>query len=354
MSNIFNYIEKYGQTSFKEKEFNDIDNLVFSLLSYLDFTQTSVNNGRYSLEYIGQEYLTNNTYKDVKKIGIAQKDAYKLLKIVIRSQRYKNIKVLHYIYNTNKEMQFSAVTFKISNRLKYICFEGTDQLVSGWKEDGNLACFFPVPSHIEAIKYANKHVNLFGSNVIIGGHSKGGNLALIAAMYMKRYKKFKIKKVYNNDGPGLRKKEFESSKYKKIKKKYIHFVPEFSIVGILLRNDIYNVIKATKKNIYAHAISTWIIEEDKLVSSELSIKSQRMEQSIISWLDKYEDKERIKFVNNIFKILEDLDIGDLNDAKKIENIFKITFGLKNLDEQTKKILIDLLKYNSKNVLGINN
>ncbi len=188
MSNIFNYIEKYGQTSFKEKEFNDIDNLVFSLLSYLDFTQTSVNNGRYSLEYIGQEYLTNNTYKDVKKIGIAQKDAYKLLKIVIRSQRYKNIKVLHYIYNTNKEMQFSAVTFKMSNRLKYICFEGTDQLVSGWKEDGNLACFFPVPSHIEAIKYANKHVNLFGSNVIIGGHSKGGNLALIAAMYMKKYK----------------------------------------------------------------------------------------------------------------------------------------------------------------------
>lgn len=79
-----------------------------------------------------------------------------------------------------------------------------------------------------------------------------------------------------------------------------------------------------------------------------------MEQSIISWLDKYEDKERIKFVNNIFKILEDLDIGDLNEAKKIENIFKITFGLKNLDEQTKKILIDLLKYNSKNVLGINN
>ena len=34
MENIFNYINKYGNTNFKEKEFNEIDNLIFCSISY--------------------------------------------------------------------------------------------------------------------------------------------------------------------------------------------------------------------------------------------------------------------------------------------------------------------------------
>lgn len=351
MANLFNYVQEYGDINFKDKEFNDIDNLVFSQLSYLDFSNTNINNGKYTLEYIGLEYLNTNKYQEIKKLGIAQKDAYKLLRIVITKKRYQNIILSGYIYNTSKDKQFSAITFKISSRLKYICFEGTDELVSGWKEDGELACFFPIPSHIEAINYVNRNVKIFGPNIIIGGHSKGGNLALVAGMFMQKYKKFKVKKVYSNDGPGLRKKEFESKEYKRIKRKYIHIVPNSSIVGVLLRNDTYKVIKSTKNNIFSHAIATWVIEDDKLVPSELSERSKRLEKSIISWLDMHDDKQRVRVIHNLFKVLEDADITVLMNATKVKNIIKIIHNIKNIDKQTKELTKDLLLYNYKNIKG---
>ena len=348
MKNIYTYVEKHGNVDFKHKKFNDIDNLVFSLISYLDFSNTNINNGKFTLEVIGKEYLNIHKYRDIRKLGIAQKDAYKLLELIIKKDRYKNIIVSNYVYDTSKDIQFSALTFNISHKLKCIYFEGTDELVSGWKEDGELACFFPIPSHIEAIKYVNSNVKLFGPDVIIGGHSKGGNLALVAAMYMDNYKKFKVKKIYSNDGPGLRKKEFESKEYQKIKKKYVHIVPHSSIVGILLRNDSYVVIKSSLNNIFAHAISTWLIDDDKLVPSALSEKSKRLERNLLNWLDEHDDEERLKFVNNLFKVLEDADINDLVSIHNINNILKIVYNMRNIDKQTKDMFIDLLTYNYKN------
>ncbi len=343
MTNLFSYVLKYGDKTFKEKKFNDIDNLVFSAISYLNFTNTNINNRKKTLEEIGNEYLNRNTYRKVKKLGIAQKEAYKLLKIIIEKTRYKNVLLSNYIYKTNKDMQFSAITFKISPILKYICFEGTDELVSGWKEDGKLACFFPIPSQVEAIKYVNKYVKLWGKKVIIGGHSKGGNLALVSGMFMKNYKKFKVKKIYNNDGPGLRDKEFASKEYKNIKKKYIHFVPEYSIVGILLHHDCYNTIKSNKKNIFSHSMTSWLIKEDKLIPSELSNKSKRLEKNLNSWLLKYNDEDKTNMINALFKILEDADIDSLINVLEIHNIIKIIRNIKNIDLRAKEILIDFFK-----------
>lgn len=351
MTNLFSYVEKYGDKTFKEKKFNDVDNLVFSLLSYLDFSNTQINRGKSTLKSIGNEYLSKNEYRKIRQLGIAQKDAYKLLEIVIHKKRYKNILLLHYVYNTSKDIQFSAITFKISRKLKYICFEGTNELVSGWKEDGQLACFFPIPSQKEAINYVNKNVKLLGSKVIIGGHSKGGNLALVSSMFMKKYKKFKVEKVYSNDGPGLRKKEFESKEYKNIKRKYIHFVPHCSVVGVLLRNDCYHVIKSSKNNIFSHSLSTWIVEDDKLVPSELAEKSKRLERSLISWLEMHNDQERKEIIDALFKVLEDADIEVLLNVRKIRNMIKVIRNLKNIDLQTKELAIDFIAYNYKNIKG---
>ena len=270
MGSIFDYVNKYGDYSFEEKEFNDCDNLVLCALFYLDFTNTSLNNSNNRLEIIGIEYLSNTNFKDISKKGMAQRNAYILLKLLITKTRYKYIVLSDYIYDTSRTKQFGAITFKLTNKLSYICFEGTDELVSGWREDGELACKFPVESQVSAIEYVNKHITLFGPNIIIGGHSKGGNLALISAMYTKKYKQFKIKKVYSNDGPGLRRKEFESKEYKNIKKKYVHIVPENSVVGVLLRNDMYTVIKSSKKSIMSHNIHTWLLEDDKIANGTMT------------------------------------------------------------------------------------
>lgn len=344
MKNIFNYVDNYGNVSYEKSCFNDLDNIVFSYLSYLDFTDTKINDGSFCLGEIGKEYLCKNDYRKVAKTGIAQKGAYKLLEIVVNKKRYKNIILSDYVYDANKDMQFSAITFNISKKLKCIYFEGTDELVSGWKEDCYMASSFPVPSQVEAVKYANKHIKLFGPKVIIGGHSKGGNLALIASMFLRSYKKFKLIKIYNNDGPGLRNSEFSLRKYKRIRSKLIHIVPNYSMIGILLNNDVYNVIKSSKKNILAHDMATWIVDDDKLVSSELSLKSRKLERNILYFVNTHSDEEITRVTNSLFKVLEDEDIDDTLKLLKLRNVIRVSHKFLNLDKESKDMIVELVMF----------
>ncbi len=340
---IYDYVRKYGDLTFEEKEFNDIDNLVFSMLAYLNYTDTSINIKNHTIEYIAHEYFKLNKYSDVRRLGIAQRDAYKMLSEVVKTKRYKDLIIHDYIYNVNINKQFSAMMFKINDKLEYISFEGTDEVISGWKEDLYLSCVFPIPSQRDAINYANKHIKMFGPNVIIGGHSKGGNLALVASMYTNVLKQFRIKKVYNNDGPGLRLREFNSKEYRRIKRKYMHIVPEHSMVGILLRNDIYNVVKSTRNNIFAHAIATWIIHDDILVESGLSTKSRELEKNIISWLMNHSDIEKDKIVTELFNAIEHADIENLQDVNNVLKFFKLINNIRNIDDETKQLIISLIK-----------
>lgn len=342
MSNLFDYVKKYGNETFIEKPFNDIDNLVFSTLSYLDFSKTEINQNIYTLEYIGKEFLENNTYKDVKKLGIAMKDAYQLLELLITKKRYQEVLLSDYVYKANRDMQFCALTFEISKDLKYICFEGTDEQISGWKEDLKLASTFPVPAHIEAIRYVNEHVFLFGPDVIVGGHSKGGNLALVAGMYIKLYKSRKVKKIYSNDGPGLRMKEFSSKQYQRIKKKYVHIVPNSSVVGMLLKSDCHQVVKSSKQNIFGHAMSTWLIEDDKLVPSELSFKSKALENNARALLELYSDEEKEEVTEYLFGAMEKADVKKTFDLFNLKKLWKIIKNLKKADSKTKSIARSLL------------
>ena len=151
MTNIYDYVKKYGNILFEEKDFNDLDNIVFSYLTYLNYTKTSIKDNTHTLEEIANEYLVENGYKRIHKTEVSQRGAFKLLELIKNKKRYKNIILSDYIYNTNNEMQFSAITFNINKNLKCIYFEGTDELVSGWKEDFLLASTFPIPSQKQAI-----------------------------------------------------------------------------------------------------------------------------------------------------------------------------------------------------------
>ena len=102
----------------------------------------------------------------------------------------------------------------------------------GWEEDFKLSYEFPVPAQTDAIKYLNKNISLFDKKVIVCGHSKGGNLSLVGSMYTNFLKRTKIKEIYSFDGPGLRKKEFLSKRFKQTEKKYKHFICNQSMILI--------------------------------------------------------------------------------------------------------------------------
>ena len=342
MANIFNYVDKYGKYSFKEKKFNELDNIVFSFITYLDFTDTSINDSNHTLEEIGIEYLKKYKLKEIKKYGYSEKDAYKLLTKVIDTKRYKDIILEDYIYNI-EGMQFSALTFKINNKLIYIAFEGTDQLITGWRESFNLIASFKVLSHYEAIKYLKSHIKLFGPKVIIGGHSKGGNLALVSSLNINILKKLKIKKIYNNDGPGLNKKDYKSLKYKFIKRKVINILPKNSIFGVLLNSDKKKVVKTSSIPFFSHTMSTWNIDDDKFSLTTLSKKHEKLHYKTDKWLNEHDDNEIKIMISNIFDAIDKCEISDTMTLIKLKNIMKLVKELKNIDESTKSLTIDFLK-----------
>lgn len=347
MSNIIKYIKKYKDITFEEEAFNEIDNLVLSELTYLNFDGIiPEDRNTITLDNAIKEYLKQYTYRETKKEGIAQKDAYKIIQVLKNSRRYKNIMLYNYIYIGNKRMQFSAMVYKYKKMFTYIAFEGTDDLLSGWKENFNIAYMFPTISQKAAIDYLNKAMSLFDKNVMVGGHSKGGNFALIASMYCSPLKRLKIRKIYNNDGPGLRLKEMNSKEYQKIKDRYVHIVPNYSYIGVLLRNDKYKVVKSSRKDIMSHSALTWQINDKEFTTTNLSKMSKNLEKGVITWLDGHNDNQRKKVINNIFNAIEETGIEKLSSMIKLKNIMKIVNSLKSIDQESKELAIDFIKFNT--------
>ena len=345
--NIFDYVDYYKDYTFIDKGFNEVDNVVFSCLSYLNFTNIVSTNAsnKMTIKEVSDIYFSSNNKNLDKKNIVAIREALKLFKIVKDTIRYKDILVYNYRYIGNESSQFSGITFEIKKDLCYVAFEGTDQLISGWKEDCKMAYEFPVEAHKYAIKYLNHYFTFSNKKLIVGGHSKGGNLALVSSMYCNFLVKRKILNIYSNDGQGLRKSQIESSKYGSIQDRFIHILPQFSIVGLLLRHDQnYTVIHSTVPGLLAHCTSYWKIEEDHFVRDKLSPFSEILDKGIITWLDKYDDEKRKKFIDCVFKILEDNNIQSLLQLKKeIKLLFKVVREAKNIDPIVSEMLKDLIK-----------
>ena len=351
MAGINTYIKEYGDKTFNEEKFNEIDNVILSSVVYLNFDGIVPNNKKsISLCEAGNIFLYKYNYFDVSKLGIAQKVSYKILKQIVNTKRYKDIQMYNYKYIWDTDTQFGAVCFKVKKKFIYIAFEGTDNLLSGWKEDFQMAYEFPVPSQKLAVKYLNENIKLFDKNIIVGGHSKGGNLALVSSMYCKNRINKKIKQIYSNDGPGLKKEQIESENYSKIRDRLIHLVPNYSYVGVLLRNDKFTVIKTNRKDFMAHAVSSWQVNENEFIRENLSSISDSFRNSLLKWLDEHDLNQREKMISTVFKTLEESGIKNLNDFFNLKNAITVIRNINNIDDETKKLVISLIEFNLNNII----
>lgn len=351
MAGINTYIKEYGDKTFNEEKFNEIDNVILSSVVYLNFDGIVPKNKKsISLCEAGNIFLYKYNYFDVSKLGIAQKVSYKILKQIVNTKRYKDIQMYNYKYIWDTDTQFGAVCFKVKKKFIYVAFEGTDNLLSGWKEDFQMAYEFPVPSQKLAVKYLNENIKLFDKNIIVGGHSKGGNLALVSSMYCKNRINKKIKQIYSNDGPGLKKEQIESENYSKIRDRLIHLVPNYSYVGVLLRNDKFTVIKTNRKDFMAHAVSSWQVNENEFIRENLSSISDSFRNSLLKWLDEHDLNQREKMISTVFKTLEESGIKNLNDFFNLKNAITVIRNINNIDDETKKLVINLIEFNLNNII----
>ncbi len=339
--NIYDYIKKYGSLSFEEKEINEVDYLVFSALGYADLEGIMTKSSKMTIEEVAKKHIEIHKGRD--KNIIATRVAHKLFYLMKDTKRYKDCIIYNYDYIGNFDIQFGVFSIEYQKNKVFVVFEGTNKLLSGWIEDFMLSCEFPTISHKKAINYLNKHYTFNNKELIIGGHSKGGNLALVAAMYANFIVRSKIKFVLNADGPGVLDKQFNSWRYKDISDNYLHLIPQSSYIGLFLNHSNDKVVKTTSNGLLSHAANYWVVEDDHFVETKLNPMSQKLDKKLKDWLIKYNDQDKFNFVSNLDIILRKADvINALDLVNKNAKIFRLIRESQDMDEESKKVLRELI------------
>ena len=219
--------------------------------------------------------------------------------------------------DTSRTLQFAAMEFLLPDGSSYICFRGTDDTVVGWKEDFMLA-IKETEAEKEALAYINRIAKDNNRLLRVGGHSKGGHLAVFAAAKCNKAIQQRIITVYSNDGPGFMEKVASSKAIKDILHKIISIVPEETIVGLLMTPVCEPiVVKSTAVAVLQHNIATWCVEGNSLVTAEnISKAAQMADKWIKDNTSKMSEAEMDAFVEEIFSVFEAAGALTLTEFKK--------------------------------------
>ena len=307
--NIIDYI-KENQEVLKKENFNEIDGLILSQLAYIRF-ENIPHRKRVKLSAYGKMEYFKKMFCD----DISDDKNEELFINCILSPRFRNIKILDYKAISTEEEQFAGFLFAI-NGIKYLAFRGTDGNMSGWKENFTLAYNKNMPAQVHALEYLKK-LNKFNKIDYIGGHSKGGNLAVYSSLLSGCGIP-----TYCFDGPGF------SSDFKLTSENIHKYIPEASVVGCLLStNENVSCVKSSSSLIMQHSAFSWEIENNRFVSGEQSSVSKYIEHSLSNWLKSISNEEKEIFVETLFHTLSENNISTVKDLKEMsKKDFAILLG----------------------------
>ena len=340
--NIYDYIDDYGVYTFKEKKFNDVDAAIFSFIIYANLKYV-IKNNQMKISEAGKKISL--LYKNKDNNIVAVKQGNELLSYIKDVNRYKDCLLTQFDIDEKHDVQYSAISIEYTKNKVFVAFEGTNELFSGWKENLLLSYKFPTKSQVLAVSYLNRNYTFSKKKIILGGHSKGGNLALTAGMYANYLVRNKIEFIYSMDGPGLLDHQFKSKRYKNILKKYKHIIPDYSVVGLFLNNSNNYVVKAKVRNIFSHSIFYWEISKNyNFIKTDLSTYSKDLQKGINTWLAKYDNDDKKEFIDNLTYILQQAKVNSILDLKtnkdKVINLIK---EYNAITPTTKKVLIEFIK-----------
>lgn len=362
MANISDYIDWRGDLDFSASPFNEVDNLVLSELCFIDFENivpSPKDGGAVALGKAAEEFLKKNGPADKISMGLLIPDEIPLLlEKAASSHRFRDTYVRGYvnIVDTERQTQFSATTYLLGDGTEYVAFRGTDDTVVGWKEDFNMSFLSEVPAQTEAVAYLDIAACSSALPLRIGGHSKGGNLAIYAALKSIPQIQSRIINIYNNDGPGFKRPVREEPGYKRIAGKIITLTPHLSVVGSLLEHELnYDVVESDGKGLLQHDGFTWHVIGTRFVRLEdTSPASKRLEESLRNHLNELDTEQRKCFVNGLFGAIESTGASTLSEINedRLRSAYKIAASIMSLDKKTRELVTKTLALLMKEISGI--
>ena len=315
MSSLADYIRWYAELSFYEKPFNEVDNLVLSMLTYYRFKGS-------------------DRPQTLRRciIGSTEKDAF--LRAAVNSRRFGNLMVSDYseVFDRDTEVQFAAMMFHLHDNVYYIAFRGTDNSLVGWKEDFIMS-YRITEGQTLSVKYLER-VIADDRDYIVGGHSKGGNLALYSSCHVSEEKRKRIIHIYNNDGPGLCPEVSDITLVEKIKDRTTVILPRYCVFGKVFAHDIPDtkIVTSSFEGIYEHDVISWCVDHGELdLADDFDPASVWINSVAEKWLDDVEPAEREALVNSVFSVAESRGAETYTEAVKLD-VDRVEDLLKNVVE----------------------
>lgn len=348
MGNMFDYILWRGDIPFSAVPFTPVDALVFSSLVYLRFEGIVPQDMAHPVPL----HVAAEVFSALADAGsrVRTKSDLSLLEAAAGAPRFRNTRLGFYRSKliAEEETQFAAMAFMLEDGTVFLAFRGTDSTLIGWKEDFNMSFRDSVPAQREAAEYTKEFAEAWPVLLRLGGHSKGGNVAVFAAAKVTPDIQKRILGVYNLDGPGFTDSLMGDPGYLRMVPKIHTYIPESSIIGILMEHEeAYTVIKSRQVGALQHEPFSWeILGGDFVAVKEMSAGSQFADKTIKNWIRDMSNQEREDFVEAVFQLLGAGGASQVTDLLHPKNIHAF-FKALNANEQTKRLLsgefIELLR-----------
>jgi len=359
MANIKDYLHWRGDLKLEKDGVNEIDVLVLSELVYFPFEKLSLTStsAPISIHEACNQLLA---LPDIEQ-SVHLKDDIDLMHLLSESDRFCGMLITNFVnhFDVESQTQFAALTVQANERLSFILFRGTDATLVGWKENFNMTFICPVPAQESAVDYLETIAGSLNGDLILGGHSKGGNLAMYAATFCNPVIKQRIVSINNFDGPGFDQKVILSEQYQRIRDKMSTYVPQSSIVGMLMEHEEqYIIVRSSQKVKYLqHDMFSWELERNHFSCLDsLTDTSQLIDHTIKGWVADLDLSQREKFVDALYSIISQTNARTIKDMEEkwFDSAVVIFSSIDSMDEETRKLILktlSVLANNAKKTFG---
>lgn len=347
MANILDYLDWRGDLSFARDGFNEVDNLILSVLAYVEYeglVAETVGGTRTPLSDAAEYYKNYKFRSPAFYENPFFKQIPQLLQKAAETERFRGIELSGYVNKIDHENsnQFSALVFSIGPGLYFIAFRGTDDTIAGWKEDFEMSFMEEIPAQKQAAEYLEAVVSKLEGRFYIGGHSKGGNLAVYAATQCPATLRDRIEGVFNNDGPGFRADVLQSEGYQSVMDRIYTYVPKSSIVGMLMEHgEEHKVVASSGIGIMQHNALNWEVKGRGFVyEDELTKGSRDLDKALRSLMSGLSIGNKADFVDAFFDIIQATGALTLSDLskEKLNSIDSMVKTYKNMEPSQQEML----------------
>ena len=353
MANLMDYLDWRGDLTLAVSPFNEVDALILAELSFVDFEgivpPPEVGRG-VRLNEAAEAFFARHGGRDVD-MGVFVPDGIsQMLRKLMASPRFCGMTLNGYeaLLDDEVEEQFSALTIDLGNCSIYISFRGTDDTIVGWKEDLNMSFLEEIPSQKQAVDYVARIARQYPEKTLrIGGHSKGGNLAVYSAAKSSGDIQERIVAVHNNDGPGFIWDISKTPGHKRIAGRIHTVLPQTSVVGMLMEHEKhYQVVYSTYDGLYQHDGFSWQVKGTQFVHlDDFSREGKLVDEALSSWADSLNTQQREALAEALYSVFTATGaktLSELNE-EKLKSASAMLKTYKNLDRESRRMVSEMFK-----------